>query len=199
MKKIFLLVISASCIATNFAQQSIGKINASLLPSTAPHYQNEYDFDVSANPSAWNAVSPGLHASFGSTEELYFRKEVPFKVEATQKQATAWKGERINFQLLVWSADTLEQVRLNISNLSNEIGKSIDKQNINAHLVRYVLSNYPYGAKDAVCGTSPYSDGYLMPDRFETFDRFDLPGKTARPIWMSVQIPADAEAGTYKT
>lgn len=199
MKKLFLITIAASCITISFAQQSIGKIEAKLLPKTGPHHQEEYDFDVSSNPSAWNAVSPGLHASFGSTEELYFRKEVPLKIEASQKQATAWKGERINFQLLVWSADTLEQVRLNISGLTNEKGKSIDKQNIKAQLVRYVLSNYPYGAKDAVCGTSPYTDGYLMPDRFETFDRFDLPGKTARPVWISVQIPADAEPGTYKT
>jgi hypothetical protein len=64
--------------------------------------------------------------------------------------------------------------------------------------VRYVISNYPYGAKDAVCGNSPYSDGYLMPDRFEKFDRFDVPAKTARPVWISLNVPADAAAGNYK-
>jgi hypothetical protein len=36
-----------------------------------------------------------------------------------------------------------------------------------------------------------------MPDRFEVFDRFDVPGKTVRPVWMSVNIPQDAEPGTY--
>lgn len=65
------------------------------------------------------------------------------------------------------------------------------------NMVRYVLSNYPYGARDAVCGNAPYKDGYLMPDRFEKFDRFDLPGKTMRPVWMSVQIPAETEPGLY--
>ena len=80
----------------------------------------------------------------------------------------------------------------------NEKGSGIEIRNIKLHLVRSVLSNYPYGAKDAVCGSSPYKDGYLMPDRFESFERFDLPGKTSRPVWLSLQIPADAQPGTYK-
>ena len=51
--------------------------------------------------------------------------------------------------------------------------------------------------KDATCGVSPYNQVYLMPDRFETFDRFQLPGKTLRPVWVSVDIPSAAEAGIY--
>jgi hypothetical protein len=36
-----------------------------------------------------------------------------------------------------------------------------------------------------------------MPDRFETFDRFDLPGKTVRPIWITIEVPEETEAGSY--
>ncbi len=36
-----------------------------------------------------------------------------------------------------------------------------------------------------------------MPDRFEEFHMFDLPGKTVRPVWISLDTPADTEAGTY--
>jgi hypothetical protein len=36
-----------------------------------------------------------------------------------------------------------------------------------------------------------------MPDRFEQFDRFDLPGNTVRPVWLTIDIPADASAGEY--
>ena len=60
------------------------------------------------------------------------------------------------------------------------------------------MANYPYGSKDATCGSSPYTNGYLMPDRFETFSRFDLPGKSARPVWVSINVPSDAAAGIYK-
>ena len=36
-----------------------------------------------------------------------------------------------------------------------------------------------------------------MPDRFEPFERFDLPGKTVRPVWLSLDVPADTEPGWY--
>lgn len=37
-----------------------------------------------------------------------------------------------------------------------------------------------------------------MPDRFEKFDRFDVPGKTVRPVWVTLNIPAGTQAGHYK-
>ena len=64
-------------------------------------------------------------------------------------------------------------------------------------MIRYVISNYPYGAKDATCGGSSYKNLYVMPDRFEAFDRFTIPAKTVRPVWISFNIPVDAEAGIY--
>jgi hypothetical protein len=42
-----------------------------------------------------------------------------------------------------------------------------------------------------------FENGFMMPDRFESFDRFDLPGKTVRPLWLAIDIPAETEAGTY--
>jgi hypothetical protein len=63
---------------------------------------------------------------------------------------------------------------------------------------RYVLSAYPYDSRDATCGDEPTNKAYLLPDRFESFERFDLPGKTARPVWLTCNIPSNTEAGTYK-
>lgn len=37
-----------------------------------------------------------------------------------------------------------------------------------------------------------------MPDRFEFFERFELPGKSARPVWISINVPPDAKPGVYK-
>lgn len=36
-----------------------------------------------------------------------------------------------------------------------------------------------------------------MPDRFETLDRFDLPGNTTRPIWATINIPRSTVPGVY--
>ena len=199
MKKIIVacsLIFAVS--ASVFSQSRKGVIDSVLLPRIGPHYQEEYDFDSSTNQQAWIAQPRGLQVSFGSTDELYFRKEVPLTSKVVESQLVGWKGERLNMQVLVWSPDSLTQVRLQIHDLVNAAGNRIAQKNIKTNLIRYVLSNYPYGAKDAVCGNSPYKDGYLMPDRFEQFDRFELPGKTTRPVWVSIDIPGDTKPGIYK-
>ena len=176
-----------------------GEVDSMKLPSIAPaHYQSEYDIDKTINPGAWTNEKPGMHAAFGSEDELYFRKEVPaIKNEMATWDATGWKGERLNTQLVIWSPDTLQQVRVLVSDLKNEKGRLFSKENIQLNKVCYVLANYPYGSNEAVCGETPYKNAFLLPDRFEAFDRFDVPGKTVRPVWMSVNIPQDAETGTY--
>src|SRR6185369_15584159 len=47
------------------------------------------------------------------------------------------------------------------------------------------------------CSDGTEEAAYLMPDRLERFERFDLPGRTVRPLWLSLDIPADAEPGAY--
>ena len=199
MKKTALLALSCITIA-GFAQQydKRGEVKATNSPVLSSHYEDELREDVVVNHEAWKNQE-GLHAAFGSSDKLYFRKEVPL-LDNNNKENNQilWKGERANIQILVWSADTLQQIRLELGNLKSEKGTEISKENIRANMVRYVLSNYPYAAKDAHCDIKKYENTYLMPDRFEQFDRFDLEGKTLRPIWVTIDIPQNAEAGRYE-
>ncbi|HKO81117.1 MAG TPA: hypothetical protein VJU78_12015, partial [Chitinophagaceae bacterium] len=186
------ILVGLLCLSslTTFGQPYQGQLDLSKLPVPSQHYQQEYTFDSSSNPDAWRAQKEGLHISFATTDELYFRTEVPvLEKETTSWTATGWKGERMNVQVLVWSPDTLEQVRFKVSDLKNSSGKLISKNNVQVNMVRYVTGNYPYGTKDATCGESPHKNLFLMPDRFESFDRFDVPGKTIRPVWVSLDIP----------
>jgi len=184
--------------AAAFSQHRPGEVDTALLPAQYAHYMEEYALDAPVNPQAWAGQSNGLHVSFVSTDRAWFRTEVPDLKETGTWKATGWRGERLNAQLLVWSPDTLEQVRVIPADLRNATGKTISRTHIILNLVRYVLSNYPYGAKDAVCGATPYKNGYLMPDRFEPLERFQLPGRTVRPVWLSLDVPADTEPGIYK-
>ncbi|MGZ3914456.1 MAG: glycoside hydrolase domain-containing protein [Flavisolibacter sp.] len=200
MKKALLISCFSIFYLHNASSQAYkGQIELSKVPGPSQHYQQEYTFDTTLNPAAWKEQQKGLHVSFASTDVLFFRSEVPeLEKESMNWQETGWKGERLNTQLLVWSPDTLKQVRVIVKDLRNAQGQSIDKSNVQVNLVRYVVSNYPYGAKDVTCGESPYKNLYLMPDRFESFERFELPAKTLRPIWISVNIPSGAAAGIYK-
>lgn len=198
MKKALFIVGLLNLAFVSFGQVYKGQMDFTKIPVPPGHYQDEYHFDTTVNTAAWNEQEKGLHVAFGSTDQLYFRSEVPeLQSEPVSWQATGWKGERINSQVLIWSTDTLNQVRFVLNDLKNSRGQSISKNNFQVNMVHYVVSNYPYGAKDVTCGASPYKDLYLMPDRFENFDRFELPGKTTRPVWISIDIPAGTAAGVY--
>src|SRR5688500_11058061 len=191
-----------ACLFTVFGGTAIGQLQKSQIPTSkvpipAHHYLPEYTFDVPVDSVQWTKQKSSLNVSFGSTDELYFRSEVPQVQEKTSLEQTTWKGERVNAQILVWSPDTLDQVRFRLSDLTNGKGQSLSKKNIQLNMVRYVLSNFPYGATAADCGAGARDTAYLMPDRFETFDRFELPGRSVRPVWLQLDIPANTPAGEY--
>ena len=174
-----------------------GLIDSALIPKPYLHYQKEYDFDKIIDPTKWQNQK-NLHVSFASTDEAYFRTEAPGITETKTWTATGWKGERLNTMILIWSADTVNQVRVVLNDLKTANGNILGKNNLKAQLVRYVISNYPYGAREVTCGVGPVDKAYLMPDRLEAFDRFELPGKTVRPVWLSIDIPSTTAAGSYK-
>src|SRR2546427_811574 len=193
------VLIHYSLTSLAFAQLQRAQIDPAKVPIPQQHFQPEYTFDAPGNPLRWATQKSGLNASFGSTDELYMRSEAPDLPNESQRwEDTGWKGERLNAQLLIWSPDTLSQIRITTSDLVTARGRVLGKGNVQVNLVRYVLSNYPYGAKDASCDVTATSTAYLMPDRLEPLERFDLPGRTVRPIWLSLDIPSGTEAGLYQ-
>ena len=195
------VLIHLSLTGLAFAQLQSAQIDPAKAPIPQQHFQPEYTFDAPGDPLRWATQKGGLNASFGSTDELYMRSEAPDLPNANASQPwedTGWKGERLNAQLLIWSPDTLNQIRITTGDLINARGRVLGKGNFQVNLVRYVLSNYPYGAKDASCDVTATNTAYLMPDRLEPLERFDLPGRTVRPIWISLDIPPGTEPGLYQ-
>ncbi len=184
-------------IFTIVVNAQVAGVDSSLIPRPYLHYQKEYDFDKSSDPAKWQEQK-NLHVSFVSTDDAYFRTEVPGIKETKSWTATGWKGERLNTMILIWSTDTIDQLRVSLNDLKTANGNILVKNNLKAQLVRYVISNYPYAAREVTCGEGPVDKAYLMPDRLETFDRFELPGKTVRPVWLSLDIPSTLTAGLYK-
>jgi hypothetical protein len=104
-----------------FGQIQPGEIDISNVPFTKQHYEPEYTFDTIVNPNEWLNEKAGLNVSWGSTDTRYFRREVPHIDKGINSiEATLWKGERFNATILVWSPDTLRQVRFILSNLIND-------------------------------------------------------------------------------
>jgi hypothetical protein len=197
-KIILILILTAFFTGHSIAQLQKGQVDPQKVMLPNWHYLPEFTFDKPSDPSSWQKQSTGLNAAFGTTDELYLRSEVPHLAAVSSSwEATGWKGQRVNAQLLVWSPDTLHQVRLVTGDLSDSKGHLLKKDIISASMVRYVLSNFPYGSFDGSCGAVSTDTAFLLPDRLEKFDRFDLPGRSLRPIWISFEIPRDAVPGEY--
>lgn len=96
-------------------------------------------------------------------------------------RASAWRGERVNGQLVVWSRSEQPQLRVECSALSRADGQALPATTLRARFVRYVLG-----------------DGKLLGDVLDTAERVDLPADGYRPIWLSAAVPADAAPGTYR-
>src|ERR1035437_2693991 len=137
MKKIvaiFYLLNSIFSIAS--AQIFKGEVEFSKVPIPSTHYQQEYTFDTTLDMAAWTAQKKGMHVSFASTDESYFRSEVPdLQKETLSWEATGWKGERLNAEVLVWSPDTIQQVRFTLKDFKNNRGKLLSRNNINLNMV----------------------------------------------------------------
>lgn len=178
-------------------QQVEALIPDGSVPVPSPHYLGEYIFDSPSDPDEWNRQGPGLHMAFVSSGDRYMRRELP-EVDscAGTWEGTGWRGERMNIQLLVWSADTVRQIRVRAGDLTGMDGSVIGRQHISPKLVRYVVSDHPYDDTGFDC-ESVSDRAWLMPDRLEDLERFDLPARTVRPVWITIDVPRDAQPGTY--
>ncbi len=128
----------------------------------------------------WSTSPDGLHASFASLDHRFPKNEHPDLTPATRWQTTGWRGERVQGQALLFSKNPVHQIRLRISPLQPVNGRSFSIDAGRARFVRYVLA-----------------DGELVPDILDHEERLDLAGQTVRPVWISVDIPKDADPGLY--
>ncbi|MCX7599150.1 MAG: DUF6067 family protein, partial [Armatimonadetes bacterium] len=134
---------------------------------------------LAAREQAWAQQPAGFHGAVGSTDVRYSRGDVPQVTGEKEWSGTAWRGERVNAQFVLWTADGAAQTRLVVSPLRSEAGE-IPAACVEARFVRYVLA-----------------DGQLVADVIDTAGRLDIPARTARPVWVTIDVPADAWPGTY--
>ncbi|HEY3414959.1 MAG TPA: glycoside hydrolase domain-containing protein [Armatimonadota bacterium] len=132
-----------------------------------------------AAEKAWSGVPAGLRGGVGSLNLRYARNEPPKVAETGAWEGAGWRGERVNAQLLLWSRDDISQLRLESARLSRTAAPGSIP--ITLRFVRYVLA-----------------DQVLMPDILDDADRVDMPARSVRPVWATVDIPPDAAPGAYE-
>lgn len=143
----------------------------------------------------WSTVPPGLMASVGSIDHLYAKSSIPNIEIRSGWEGTAWKGERVSAQLILWSKEAVSQVEYEFSDFESRNGEQLPASIARARFVRYVITDeFANG-----CGRRVPEDfaASLSPDVLDPLDCFDMEPQTSRPVWITLDIPSDATPGTY--
>ncbi|MGI6074343.1 MAG: glycoside hydrolase domain-containing protein [Fermentimonas sp.] len=156
-------------------------------------------FEEMADPtddvqSDWSHVTKGLHASFVSIDKRFAKSLAPDVEVVRSASVEGWKGETVSAQILLWSAEDVEQVEVEIEDFKS--GKGLmSAKNAQARFVRYVMTDEFAGG----CGYRKPEDfaASLSADMLDNLDNFNIEGRTVRPVWITIDIPRDADAGDY--
>ena len=70
--------------------------------------------------SDWSHVTRGLHASFISIDEKLPKSVAPEITPVNRVTVSGWKGERVSAQLLLWSAEEIQQVEYEIGEFKGD-------------------------------------------------------------------------------
>lgn len=143
----------------------------------------------------WSEVKKA-NLMFGSSNVRYTQNIVPIGNLNSQEKLTGWRGEKLNAQLLFWSNAPVEDFTLKVGDLESKSGQVISNKYIKAGFVGYTLTD-EFGQG---CGyrKSKDFDSSLVADIIgDELKPTFIKAKNTYPIWLSVNIPADAKPGEY--
>ena len=102
------------------------------------------DFQEMADPAAafadWSAAGDTPCASFVTTDRRFGKSQLPDVEPRTACRLTAWRGERVSAQLLVWSAQPVERLVCTAGVLTSDEGR-LPESAVRTRFVRYVMSD----------------------------------------------------------
>lgn len=135
-----------------------------------------------------------VKAQWGNIDTRYPVEKGAAVRAAGVNDAVAWRGERVNFQLLVTNNDTTQLVGYEFSPLKCG-SHSIPAENVAGGFVQPVITDRFTG-----CGKHDV-DAYgenLVADRITADNPTLLAGNCSRGLWLTVSVPQDAHPGTYR-
>ena len=165
---------------------------------TSEYYQEAAN-PIATNPTLWAKVT-APQISWGSTD-IRYKKEEPAPIRSTQKSInlTAWKGEKVSAQMVVWTPKTLNDLTLTVSDLiSGE--NTISKDDIRTGFVRYVMTDELNKDGLGACGyrNSADFDSTLVADVIDHITpALTLPANSTQGGWIRINVPQQTKAGKY--
>lgn len=163
---------------------------------------NSYSNTYYADPSIpfnrtgknWNLRNPVM-VGFGNSSVRYEKDKIPAGAVKPTWHGTAWKGEKVHTQVLLWTSKPIAQLSFTVSTLLSDNEDIIPGENIQAGFVRYVKTD-EFGQG---CGhRKPQDfDSSIVADPIDRIKAIPVAASTVQPIWLSIQVPANTNPGLY--
>lgn len=163
------------------------------------------DYEELADPKphdskeVWDKKVPTPMLGWGNIDVRYAKHDVPELNKSKHLDITAWKGERVNAQAVLWTNRQLDGVTVKLSDL--KCGSSvIPASELSAHFVRYVYTDElnPGGGGCGHRENKAEWDSLLVADVLDIIPLRDLEPRSVQPIWVKINVPATVKAGKYK-
>jgi hypothetical protein len=179
-----------------FALLISNRLQAQDLSYSKPksNFYSEMPNPVATPTAQWVKLPQAVNVSFASDNVRYAKEAVPSIKEQTNWTGTAWKGEKIHTQILVWTKKDIPALGVEVKDIVDEKGHRIEAKNIKAAFVRYVMSDEFEGGCDH---QNKVYDSSLVSDPIDIIDRIPVASNTVQPIWLTVQVPRDMPPGQY--
>ena len=186
MKKTLLLVVLLSCTIFAQAQDTFTELPDHEAPIA----------------ESWQGIK-NIQAAWGTSDVRYAWHSLPdAKTLKHTETLTAWRGERVSTQAIIYSAKATDSLTVQFTPLKN--GRHIlPSEALKPSFVRYVKTDAwstPDG-RGAGCG---YRTDHTLYDSTMVADMIDphatalpLEAMSTRSVWVSCQVPSDAIPGTY--
>lgn len=136
----------------------------------------------------------GLQVSWASKDVHYAQTERPVMRATSDTLIKAWRGERVGVEALVYAAQKQGALQVRLTPWRKG-GATIAASQGEARFINYVTTdNFQY------CGYHPNN---LTPYQVADVIDLDVPQTaeegTTHPVWCTLEVPADADAGVYST
>ena len=151
------------------------------------------------NETSWQNLPAKTMVSFADIDTRYDKRNAPaITPGGEQWTTTAWRGEKVHTQLLIWTTALLSGVNIQTSDLKNNNGVKIPASAITTGFIRYVMTD-GLNRSGSGCGIPPSneSDSSLAEDAIDIVPATNIEANTTQPVWLSISVPRGLSAGLY--
>lgn len=144
----------------------------------------------------YQSHSLSVLGSFINIDTTNRGEEIPLISNTAPWSGSAWRGEKISTQLLIWLPESSGEVSISPSGLIGKNREKIPADFVKLHAIKYIKTDVFAEGCDKT-GIAKY-DSSLIADLLEPLKNpFDLNSRIAKLIWISIDIPSKARPGIY--